>query len=343
MSKQIDVAILTHAGGAHIGAYITALAAAPEVRKVYLADPSGRFVGQAKQGLGKKFAESGKDARRLLTKYKPTMALVSMEAAVAPAAIDVALDENCHVFAEKPACVRAEDFAQLVQKAKAKNRYLMLALANRLNPETQAAKTLVSQGAIGKVYGLEMHLIADQTRLTSKSYQKNWFAQKARAGGGHLTWLGIHWLDLAMYITGSKIQQVSGFHGVVGGQPIDVEDSAAVTMKFDNNTFGTLTSGYYLDRGYHTHLRIWGSNGWLEVDPIGSEKLVWYSRKQKGSAGKMMKFTKSTQPRGYSPFVRAAVRACAGLEKPPISADESLLALKTVYAFYDASGKGKKV
>ena len=42
----------------------------------------------------------------------------------------------------------------------------MLALANRLNPELIAARKLISEGAIGKVYGLEMNLVADQTRLT---------------------------------------------------------------------------------------------------------------------------------------------------------------------------------
>ena len=41
-----------------------------------------------------------------------------------------ALDAGCHVFAEKPACVRIEDFIPLVQKADARHLNLMLALAN---------------------------------------------------------------------------------------------------------------------------------------------------------------------------------------------------------------------
>ena len=42
----------------------------------------------------------------------------------------------------------------------------------------------------------------------------------------------------------------------VGGQPIDTEDSAVVALRFDNGMLGTLTSGYYLDRGYHSLLKI---------------------------------------------------------------------------------------
>ena len=52
----------------------------------------------------------------------------------------------------------------------------------------------------GKIFGVEMHMVADQTRLTRPGYGERWEASKARAGGGHLIWLGIHWLDLAMSV-----------------------------------------------------------------------------------------------------------------------------------------------
>src|SRR5207248_6975460 len=139
---------------------------------------------------------------------------------------------GCHVFAEKPSCVRAEDFEPLVRKAQRKHRHLMLALANRLHPCVAEARRLLRDGRLGKVYGAEVHLVADQTRLTRESYRKEWFCSKARAGGGHLIWLGIHWLDLALYLTGLKVEQVTGFTGVVGGQPLDVEDSAALALRF---------------------------------------------------------------------------------------------------------------
>ena len=67
-----------------------------------------------------------------------------------------------------------------------------------------------------------------------------------------------------MLATGHSITVVSGFAGIVGGQPLKIEDSAALTMRFDNGAFGTMHSGYYLDKGYHSHIRLWGSNGWIE-------------------------------------------------------------------------------
>ncbi len=338
--KAGTVGVITHEGGAHLGHYFTSLAQAEEVVSVVLSDPSGNSVPQARKVLGEKLSTVYSDPAAMLRQAKPLMALVTMEATAAPPAIDAALDAGCHVFAEKPACVRVEDFAKLVEKANERGQYLMLALANRLHPAIQEARRLVRAGEIGKIFGLEMHLIADQTRLTRASYHKSWYAQKARAAGGHLIWLGIHWLDLATYVTGSKICEVSAFTANVGGQPLDIEDSAAVTMRFDNGTLGTHTSGYYLDRGYHEHIKIWGSCGWLHMDLLADPPLTWSST-QGERASQIQQFEAPKGPTGYPPFVRAAFRACAGLQPPPITADESLQALRNVFAAYEAAQSGQ--
>ena len=336
---KVKVGLITHAEGAHLSAYFPALAEAEEVESVALSDPSGETVAAARKALGSKLASTYTEPSAMLAAEKPAMALVSMEAKLSPPAIDAALDAGCHVMAEKPSCVRAEDFEPLVRKANRKSLHLMLALANRLNPEAREAKRLIGEGRIGKIYGTEIHLIADQTRLTRPSYHDTWRAKKARGGGGHLIWLGIHWLDLAMFMTGSHIREVAGFTGVVGGQPLDTEDSAALALKFDNGTFGTVTSGYYLDKGYHSHIKIWGSDGWLQIDKHGGEPLQWYSRKDAEPA--IRTFQPPDVPTGYSPFVRACVRASAGLDAPPLTADDSLYVLKVIFAGYKAAETGR--
>lgn len=334
--RPLTVALLTHQGGAHVTAYLQALAEADHCGAVVVADSDGRFGQDARRILGDKLTALQRDPAAVLKEHQPEMALVTWEARGAPPVIDAALSAGCHVLAEKPACVRPDDFRRLVDKADQKHRHLMLALANRWNPETQAARALVESGQLGTLYGLEMHLVADQTRLTRPSYRQQWFAQKARAGGGHLIWLGIHWLDLAMYVTGSTIVEVAGFTANVGGQPIDVEDSAAAALRFDNGTLGTITSGYYLQRGYHSHLKVWGERGWLHLEPMKAEPLHWQLH-HGPRAGEVQTFQEAKEPRGYSPFVAAAVNASADLNPPPVSNHDSLRALATVFAIYDAS------
>lgn len=336
MSAAIDVAVITGAGGAHLDSYFTGLAETVECGGVHVVDPSGASEELARAKLGAKLARFERNVEAVLGTSPPPLALVSVESVAAPPLIRAALEAGCHVAAEKPSCVRGADFAALVDLAQKKHRHLQLALGNRMRGSAQHARGLVRSGALGKLYGVELHIIADQTRLTKPAYHKTWFADKSRAGGGHLMWLGIHWIDLVMFISGAKIVEVAAFTGVVGGQPISVEDSAAVACRFDAGFFGTITSGYYLDKGYHSHIKIWGSHGWLELEPHGEVQLQWYSTKD-GPTAAVRRYEGPYDTANYTPFVRNAVRSAMDLEPPMISPEEGLRALQTVFASYAAA------
>lgn len=338
-TEPVQIAVLTHDGGAHLGIYFRALAQIPEVGSVVLSDADGTKEAEARAALGEKLTAVYPNPEALFAAEHPVMALVSMEAALTPPVIDAALDAGCHVVAEKPACVRAEDFAPLAAKASAHGLHLMLALANRMNPEVREARRLLRDGTIGDVYGVEMHLIQDQTRLSSPQYQASWYADRTRSGGGHLAWLGIHWLDLASFVTGSAIEAVTGFSGNVGGQPIGIEDSVAMAIRFDNGTFGTLTSGYYLKSGSVSNMTIWGSKGWLQFDSAEPRTLQVVVTADAGPDT-----TEFVRPDGFDPyrtFLAEAVRASMGEGPPPITAEESLRALTAVFSLYKAADSGR--
>jgi len=344
--STIPVGVITEKGGAHLSAYFEALSKTAECSQVVLCDPSGSSFESAKKLLGEKLAAVYQDLDQMLTRAKPVMALVSMEAVNAPPVVDQLLDAGCHVYVEKPACVRAEDLEPLVMKAEKKKLHLLFAFANRITPAVQKMKALLNVGLIGKLYSAEMHLVADQTRLKSENYQKSWFADRSRSGGGHLIWLGIHWLDLAMYLTGQSIVEVAGFTANVGGQPLKIEDSATFAYRFSGGATGTVNSGYYLDRGYHSHLRLWGSDGWIEYsEHLGGRTalpLRWYSNSQ--SAKGIVSYDGPMDPKGYSPWVRACVRTCAGLENtPPVTGRDALRVLRTVFGCYQAAQTGRSV
>lgn len=335
---ELTVAVLTGDGGAHLDAYFTGLAATDEVTSVVVADPSGKSEATSKRLMGSKLAHFGSDLVQVLADFKPGLALVTTEAAHAPQAIHAALDANCHVLAEKPSCVRIEDFEPLVRLADMKHRLLMLAFANRLRTTIQQARQLIGNGQVGKIYGCELHIVADQTRLKNPAYHVSWFADRSRSGGGHLMWLGIHWIDLVMYLTDSKIIEVAGFTANAGGQPIKIEDSAVVAMRFDNGSLGTLTSGYYLDKGYHSHIKIWGSHGWLQLEAHGGEALQWYSTKD--IPPEIRKYVGPADDATYTPLVKACARAALDLAPPPLTNQQSLHALRTVFACYRAAESG---
>ena len=103
-----------------------------------------------------------------------------------------------------------------------------------------------------------------------------------------------------------------------------------------------MTSGYYLKSGYHSRIKVWGSEGWLHLEQMKAKPLHWVSQKGE-QAGKIQEWEGSKQPRGYTPFVRACIEACANNTDPPISNSDSLRAIKVVYSIYKAAQTGQKI
>lgn len=189
---SFSVAVVTESGGAHVDAYFAALRDTPECSEVVVFDESEITVLCAgTRDSGEKLSAVFQSLDRMLQVANPDMAFVGIEMVHAPPVIDQLLDAGCHVFTEKPACVRAEDLAPLVKKAETANLHLLFAFANRITPAAIRMKELAGHGGLlGELYGAEIHFAADQTRLKSKSYHQSWFADRKRAGGGHLIWLG---------------------------------------------------------------------------------------------------------------------------------------------------------
>jgi len=343
----VHVGVITQSHGAHLREYFASLADTPEVAKVAVADDSGECLPLARELLKDKLDGEYREPASMLSRHKPALALVSMEPARAPAVIDLALEAGCHVLTEKPACLSAADFSPLVRKAEMKHLEVMLALANRPHAPVREARRIVGQGLLGKLYGINMYLVADQARLQRPDYRNSWRGFKARAGGGHLIWLGIHWLDLAMYITGLRVEQVSGYIQVVGGQPIDVEDSAAISLRFTGGVLGTLVSGFYLDQTfidsvqrYQSYLQVWGADGWLRLSIFEEEPLLWYSSRAGGTHA-VQRFDYAKGQRSYQPFVQEAVRHAARAGEPPITSRECWHVLDAIFSAYKAAHTGQ--
>jgi predicted dehydrogenase len=137
MPKAIPVAVITNEFGTHLEQMLPALAGIEEVETVAFVDPSGSKVAEARKALGNKLREVHKNSADMLARFRPVLALVSLEPRLSPPAINAALDADCHVLSEKPGCLSAEDFAPLVKKAQSKHRQVMLIMANRTHAPVQ--------------------------------------------------------------------------------------------------------------------------------------------------------------------------------------------------------------
>jgi len=338
--EQIDIGLIIEPGASHISGYLEVLSVRKGVRSVAVAVPNKAMLQNVKRQLGKRFHGNGfLSAKQMLAKVRPALTVVTMEGVNAPAAIRAALQAGSHVLTEKPSCTKLEQFEELAKLADKRKRHLMLAMATRSGAALKKARQLIAAGEIGKPYSASMVWVADQTRLTKKAYHVSWLSDPKRAGGGKLIYHGIHYLDVIQHLLDDPIQEINGFTQNVGEQPIRVEDSAVVSFRFASGATGTHNTGYYLDRGKQSEIRIWGSHGWLRLAHLEGEPLQWYSTKPGAPRGiQAFKYTDTREM--YHLFFQDAIDAIRKGTPPPITTGESLRALRVVFAAYEAAATG---
>lgn len=337
------IAFVTETDAAHRGAYQQALRDIDEVGDVLLVDPTGGTFNESRAVIGPKTTSTFASVDALVTEVVPDLAIVSMIAAHAPPIIHTLLESGIHVMAEKPACVRPADFAALVQRAAAKDRHLMLALADRLRADVLDARRIVQSGGIGSLFAVQVTQVDDQARIQARLHDPDWTFRRELAGGGHLAWLGIHNLDQVLYVTGDRVVEVGAMTPVVGGAAIDVEDLAMVHMRLAGGAHVSVFSGYLMDRKGHSATTYYGSDGWVRLNMFGNNTLEWHSTQSVMHGAHDRRITYTGQGAGYTEWVRAVVRASMDAAPAPVTGVECLDVLRVIHAAYAAAESGKTV
>ncbi|MGF1483734.1 MAG: Gfo/Idh/MocA family protein [Opitutales bacterium] len=171
------------------------------------------------------------DYKEMLKQAKPELVSVALPNFLhAPVAIDC-LNAGCHVLGEKPMAMYVSEAKQIRDAADKAGKRFGLNLSYRFSPPARALKDMAAGGLLGDVY----HAYTRWTRLDGFPGFGGWFGQKGMSGGGPLIDLGVHRLDLALWLMGSpQPVTVSGCaHHKIGvpraqkaGKKFDVEDFA---------------------------------------------------------------------------------------------------------------------
>lgn len=160
------------------------------------------------------------------------------------------LSHGSNVLCEKPDAVSVEDAIKMQEAEKASGKKLMVIRNNRYITTSQYLKHVASSGEAGELYTGRCGWI----RKRGIPGKGGWFTTKEQSGGGPLIDLGVHMIDLAIYLMGNpKAVAVSGCtynkfadcsdeadsaHSKFGEAKDDgifnVEDLAIGFIKFDN-------------------------------------------------------------------------------------------------------------
>ncbi len=131
-----------------------------------------------------------------------------------------------HVFCEKPDAIDVTEVLKMQKAAEEAGKVLMVMRNNRFVDASKYAKKYIDAGKMGDIYAGR----CGWQRRRGIPGKGGWFTTKAQSGGGPLIDLGVHMIDLAIWLMGN---------------PTPVSVSANTYCKFaDNDTSDSVNSDF---------------------------------------------------------------------------------------------------
>lgn len=109
-----------------------------------------------------------------------------------------ALRASKHVLVEKPLARTPAEGAEMLAAAEAAGKVLMISFNHRQRSDVQYIKRIIDSGRLGHIYYAKAYWM----RRAGIPGINSWFVNKEMAGGGPLIDLGVHMLDIAMFLMG---------------------------------------------------------------------------------------------------------------------------------------------
>ena len=187
-----------------------------------------------------------------------------------------ALRAGCHVLCEKPMAMSAAEARQMLAAAKKAGKRLMINFSFRFTDAADALRKQVDAGVLGEVYFAR----TVWHRRRGIPGFGGWFTTRALSGGGPLIDLGVHRIDLALWlmgyprpvwVLGSTYDHIGKALAKKARKKFDVEDLAAALIKFENGATLIAEASWAANIGERELMetRILGSQGGLVYRNVG--------------------------------------------------------------------------
>ena len=317
---------------------------------LYDADPAARASGPA---LCRKTRAVEADLAALLARPDISAVVIALPNDRVAATIVQAAAAGKHIICEKPCARSAAEFRPALEALERHRVGFTVCYVWRAHPAIERLRGLVQAGALGRVTSGELRMVTSQVRLRDPDH---WLFKREVAGGGILSWLGCHWLDVLRYVTGQEVRAVAAMAGNVGGETIDTEDVASVNLRLSGGAVVNLYAGYLLPFGppgyegatFDLGIIFRGDAGTIQYQRSGDEHLVILRSTAPGWDGAAEHADRYVLPPvaayGGAPglrFVETFLRgAHDGIGASPASALDALRVLEILDAIYASTSAG---
>jgi len=182
------------------------------------------------------------------------------------------LDHGIHVLCEKPVCTSLPELARVVASADRRGARFMAAHCLRFGSNLLFLKRMIDEGWLGEVQEIKA---AIGSPYDEAAHRTDFRRARRSAGGGVLADLGIHLIDLSLWLTGRLPARVTHRAEFVRGW--EVEDNAEVILHFPAGIKAQLSCSF-TERLSNT-LRVRCSSGWAEVSLYVQNRLELFTEK----------------------------------------------------------------
>ncbi|HEY3680860.1 MAG TPA: Gfo/Idh/MocA family oxidoreductase [Bradyrhizobium sp.] len=304
-----------------------AIAEADAVEIAAIADPSEAMIAQAMRLAPRAQAMSTFD--ELLDQEIDGIVIATPTALHAEQSIR-ALTRGKAVFCQKPLGRTAAEVKAVVDAARAANRLLAVDLSYRFTEAMRHIRQLVRCGELGDIYAVEL------TFHNAYGPDKPWFYDPALSGGGCVIDLGVHLVDLALWVLDFPAVLRTSSRLFAKGKPLaacagQAEDYAIATLDLDTGATAQLTCSWRLPAGQDAVIaaNFYGTRGGAAMRNINGSFYDFVAERYRGTARETLAappdawFGRAAADwaeqlaagRNFDPSVERAVKVAAALDR----------------------------
>jgi len=259
-----------------------------------------------------------------------------------------ALRNGKHVFCEKPDAINPLEAQKMADVARDSGKLLMVMRNNRFSNEAMFVKRMIKQGKLGDLYMGRCGWI----RRRGIPGRGGWFTTKELSGGGPLIDLGVHMIDMALWLSGNpKPVAVSGTtYRKFADRPdessnvpvgtFDVEDLAAGFIRFDNGASLQIEFSWASNIAEEQKFLEWrGSEGGFSLI---NDKLRVFTESEGVLVDLQPQFPGTAIPQ-HTANIHHFIECVLGRKKPIFTPDQGVDMIKILSAIYESAESGREV
>jgi predicted dehydrogenase len=249
---------------------------------VAIADPSPEMAREAQKLAPNAKIAAGVDD--ILTTGVDGVVIATPSAMHAEQSI-LALSHGVAVFCQKPLGRTAAETRAVIDAARKADRLIGVDFSYRYTQGMQRIHQIVRAGELGRVFAIDL------TFHNAYGPDKAWFYDPAQSGGGCVMDLGIHLVDLALWILDfpdvSEVRSKLFASGeLLAPSPARVEDYAIATLQLNSGTAVQLACSWRLQAGRDAIISaaFYGTNGGAALSNVSGSFYDFVAERYRGTA-----------------------------------------------------------